>query len=44
MVHIGVGEACGGVQQGALLANEAKLCHPLGTCVALDVDHGIACT
>ena len=44
MTHIGVGEACGGVQRGAPFAYVAKFCHPLGTCVAIDVDHVTTCT
>ena len=44
MTHIGVGEACCGFQWGAPSANVATLCHPLGSCVAPDVEHVIVCT
>ena len=39
-----VGVACNGVQRGAPFTNITKMCRPLGTCVALDVDLGAACT
>jgi len=31
-------------EQGAPSLNVTKLCRPPGTCVKLDVDHGVACT
>ena len=42
--HIRVGEACSGVQWGTPSTNVAKLCCLLGTCAALDADHGATYT
>ena len=44
LAYLEVGVACGGVQRGTPSANVTKMCRPPGTCVALDVDHGAACT
>jgi hypothetical protein len=44
MAHIEADEAFGGVQRGVPFENVATLYHPLGSCVAPDVDHVVACT
>jgi hypothetical protein len=44
MAHIGVDEACGGVQQGAPSVNVATLCHAPGRCIAPNADHAATCT
>ena len=44
MVHRRVGKASNGVMQGILSASATKLCCPLETYAAPDVDHGIVCT
>jgi hypothetical protein len=44
MAHNRVGEAFDAVLYSVLSASATKLCRPPKTYVALDVDHGIACT